>query len=267
MAGPDQEPVSSAAATPQAPVALPKTSESDQLLRIRHSMSHVMAMAVQKLFPKAQVTIGPWTESGFYYDFDNPDPFTEADLKAIKKEMGKIIGRRLPLERIEVSREEAAAKIKAQNEPYKLEILDGLQEPITLYTLGDQWWDLCAGPHVENTKELNPKAFELESVAGAYWRGDETRAQLQRIYGTAWETPEQLAEHKRRKEEALRRDHRRIGKDLDLFSIEDEAGAGLVFWHPRGARMRLLIEEFWRQAHFEGGYELLYTPHVADISL
>ena len=267
MAGPDQEPVSSAAATPQAPVALPKTSESDQLLRIRHSMSHVMAMAVQKLFPNAQVTIGPWTESGFYYDFDNPDPFTEADLKAIKKEMGKIIGRRLPLERIEVSREEAAARIKAQNEPYKLEILDGLQEPITLYTLGDQWWDLCAGPHVENTKELNPKAFELESVAGAYWRGDETRAQLQRIYGTAWETPEQLAEHKRRKQEALRRDHRRIGKDLDLFSIEDEAGAGLVFWHPRGARMRLLIEEFWRQAHFEGGYDLLYTPHVADISL
>ena len=267
MAGPDQEPVSSAAATPQAPVALPKTSEGDQLLRIRHSMSHVMAMAVQKLFPNAQVTIGPWTESGFYYDFDNPDPFTEADLKAIKKEMGKIIGRRLPLERIEVSREEAAARIKAQNEPYKLEILDGLQEPITLYTLGDQWWDLCAGPHVENTKELNPKAFELESVAGAYWRGDETRAQLQRIYGTAWETPEQLAEHKRRKQEALRRDHRRIGKDLDLFSIEDEAGAGLVFWHPRGARMRLLIEEFWRQAHFEGGYDLLYTPHVADISL
>ena len=270
MAGPDPEPVSSAAATtsaPSAPVVLPKTSESSQLLKIRHSMSHVMAMAVQKLFPKAQVTIGPWTESGFYYDFDNPDPFTEADLKAIKKEMGKIIGRRLPLERIEVSREEAEEKIKAQNEPYKLEILQGLQEPITLYTLGDQWWDLCAGPHVENTRELNPKAFELESVAGAYWRGDETRAQLQRIYGTAWETPEQLAEHKRRKEEALRRDHRRIGKDLDLFSIEDEAGAGLVFWHPRGARMRLQIEDFWRQAHFEGGYELLYTPHVADISL
>ena len=270
MAGPDEEPVSSAAATtpaPAAPVVLPKTSENEQLLKIRHSMSHVMAMAVQKLFPEAQVTIGPWTESGFYYDFDNPDPFTEADLKAIKKEMGKIIGRRLPLERIEVSREEAEAKIRAQKEPYKLEILSGLQEPITLYTLGDQWWDLCAGPHVENTRELNPKAFELESVAGAYWRGDETKAQLQRIYGTAWETPEQLAEHKRRKEEALRRDHRRIGKDLDLFSIEDEAGAGLVFWHPRGARMRLLIEEFWRQAHFEGGYELLYTPHVADISL
>jgi threonyl-tRNA synthetase len=250
-----------------APIVLPKTSESPELLKIRHSMSHVMAMAVQKLFPAARVTIGPWTENGFYYDFDNPEPFTEADLKAIKKEMGKIIGRRLPLERITVSRGEAEAKIRAQNEPYKLEILEGLQEPITLYTLGDQWWDLCAGPHVANTSELNPKAFELESVAGAYWRGDETKAQLQRIYGTAWETPEQLAEYQRRKEEALRRDHRRLGKDLDLFSIEDEAGAGLVFWHPRGARMRLLIEDFWRQTHFADGYELLYTPHVADISL
>ena len=270
MAGPEQETVSSVAATtpaPTAPVVLPKTSESENLLKIRHSMSHVMAMAVQKLFPKAQVTIGPWTEAGFYYDFDNPEPFTEADLKAIKKEMGKIIGRKLPLERIEVSREEAERRIKAQNEPYKLEILERLVEPITLYTLGEHWWDLCAGPHVANTSELNPKAFELESVAGAYWRGDETKAQLQRIYGTAWETAEQLSEHRRRKEEALRRDHRRLGKDLDLFSIEDEAGAGLVFWHPRGARMRLLIEDFWRQAHFEGGYELLYTPHVADISL
>ena len=161
-----------------APITLPKTSESPELLKIRHSMSHVMAMAVQKLFPEALVTIGPWTENGFYYDFDNPDPFTEADLKAIKKEMGKIIGRRLPLERIAVTRQEAEAKIRAQNEPYKLEILEGLQEPITLYTLGDQWWDLCAGPHVANTSELNPKAFELESVAGAYWRGDETKAQL-----------------------------------------------------------------------------------------
>ena len=248
-------------------MALPKTSESPQLLKIRHSMSHVMAMAVQQLFPNARVTIGPWTETGFYYDFDNPDPFTEADLKAIKKAMIKIINQKLPLERVEVSRAEAETRIKAQNEPYKLEILEGLQEPITLYTLGEKWWDLCAGPHVEHTGQLNAKAFELESVAGAYWRGDENRQQLQRIYGTAFETPEQLSEHKRRIEEAKRRDHRRIGTDLDLFSIEDEAGAGLVFWHPRGARMRLLIEEFWREAHFAGGYELLYTPHVADIDL
>jgi threonyl-tRNA synthetase len=249
------------------PVALPKTSESEQLLKIRHSMSHVMAMAVQKLFPNTQVTIGPWTETGFYYDFDSPDPFTEADLKAIKKEMVRTINRKLPLERVEVSRAEAEAKIRAQNEPYKLEILAGISEPITLYTLGDDWWDLCAGPHVANTGELNARAFELESVAGAYWRGDETKAQLQRIYGTAWETPEQLAEYQHRKREALRRDHRRLGADLDLFSIEDEAGAGLVFWHPRGARMRLLIENLWRDLHFAAGYELLYTPHVADISL
>ena len=248
-------------------MALPKTSESPQLLKIRHSMSHVMAMAVQQLFPNARVTIGPWTETGFYYDFDNPDPFTEADLKAIKKAMIKIINQKLPLERVEVSRAEAETRIKAQNEPYKLEILEGLQEPITLYTLGEKWWDLCAGPHVEHTGQLNAKAFELESVAGAYWRGDENRQQLQRIYGTAFETPEQLSEHKRRIEEAKRRDHRRIGTDLNLFSIEDEAGAGLVFWHPRGARMRLLIEDFWREAHFAGGYELLYTPHVADIDL
>jgi threonyl-tRNA synthetase len=257
-----------AAGLPAEPsIALPKTSESGTLLRIRHSMSHVMAMAVQKLFPKTQVTIGPWTENGFYYDFDSPDPFTEADLKAIKKEMIRIINKKLPLERIEVSRAEAERRIQAQNEPYKLEILAGVQEPITLYTLGEEWWDLCAGPHVANTGELNPRAFELESVAGAYWRGDERNAQLQRIYGTAWETPEQLAEYQRRKQEALRRDHRRLGTDLHLFSIEDEAGAGLVLWHPRGARMRLLIENLWRELHFEAGYELLYTPHVADISL
>ncbi|PZV01868.1 MAG: threonine--tRNA ligase [Cyanobium sp.] len=266
-APPAAESVSRRESTATTPLHLPKTSESPELLRIRHSMSHVLAMAVQTLFPRAQVTIGPWTESGFYYDFDHPEPFTEADLKAIQKEMGKIIARRLPLQRLEVSREEAERRITAQGEPYKLEILAGLIEPITLYTLGESWWDLCAGPHVAHTGELNAKAFALESVAGAYWRGDETKAQLQRIYGTAWETPEQLAEHQRRKAEALRRDHRRLGTDLELFSIEDEAGAGLVFWHPRGARMRLLIEDFWRQAHFAAGYELLYTPHVADLSL
>ena len=143
---------SAGAESEQAPaMVLPRTSESESLLRIRHSMSHVLAMAVQQLFPKAQVTIGPWTETGFYYDFDHPEPFTEADLKAIKKEMVKIIHRKLPLERLEVSREEARRRIEAQNEPYKLEILEGIQEPITLYTLGDGWWDLCAGPHVSTT--------------------------------------------------------------------------------------------------------------------
>mgnify|MGYP001820081279 CR=1 FL=1 len=175
------------------PIKLPRTSESESLKKIRHTTSHIMAMAVQKLFPKAQVTIGPWTENGFYYDFDSPETFTEKDLKKIKKEMIKIINRNLPVVPEEVSREEAKSRIEGLGEPYKLEILDSIEEPITLYHLGEQWWDLCAGPHVETTADINPKAIELESVAGAYWRGDETKAQLQRIYGTAWETPEQLA--------------------------------------------------------------------------
>ena len=168
MANHDYQTVSSAAATTSAspsPVVLPKTSENEQLLKIRHSMSHVMAMAVQQLFPNARVTIGPWTESGFYYDFDNPDPFTEADLKAIKKGMIKIINKKLPLERVAVSRADAEAKIRSQNEPYKLEILEGLQEPITLYTLGNEWWDLCAGPHVEHTGQLNAKAFFAVAIS------------------------------------------------------------------------------------------------------
>lgn len=164
-------------------IKLPRTSESDKLKRIRHTASHIMAMAVQKRFPQAQVTIGPCTETGFYYDFDVPEPFTEKDLKDIKKEMIKIINKKLPVIREEVSREEAEKRIKDINEPYKLEILEGIKEPITLYYLGDQWWDLCAGPHVETTGDLHPKAFDLETIAGAYWRGDETKAQLQRIYG------------------------------------------------------------------------------------
>ncbi|MGK7927059.1 MAG: threonine--tRNA ligase, partial [Spirulina sp.] len=157
----------------QQPIRLPRTSESDTLKRIRHTTSHVLAMAVQKLFPKAQVTIGPWTETGFYYDFDNPDPFTDKDLKAIKKEMDKIIKKKLPVLREEVTREEAEKRIQAIEEPYKLEILRDIikGDPITLYHLGEEWWDLCAGPHIENTSELNPKAIAIEMVAGAYWRG------------------------------------------------------------------------------------------------
>ncbi|MEN9217800.1 MAG: threonine--tRNA ligase [Gloeomargarita sp. DG_2_bins_126] len=249
------------------PVHLPRTSESERLKRIRHTASHVMAMAVQKLFPKAKVTLGPWIEDGFYYDFDHPEPFTEQDLKAIKKEMVKIIKKKLPVIREEVTREEALKRIQALNEPYKLEILAGIQEPITLYHLGDQWWDLCAGPHLDNVGELNPDAIELESVAGAYWRGDERNPMLQRIYGTAWETPAQLQAYLHQKQEALRRDHRRLGQELDLFSIQEQAGGGLVFWHPKGARMRLLIENYWRDAHLCAGYELLYTPHLAHLDL
>lgn len=248
-------------------IHLPKTSQSERLKRIRHTASHVMAMAVQKLFPKAQVTIGPWIETGFYYDFDHPEPFTEKDLKAIKKEMVKIINRKLPVVREEVSREEAERRIRAINEPYKLEILEGLQEPITIYHLGDQWWDLCAGPHVETTAELNPDAIELESLAGAYWRGDETKAQLQRIYGTAWETPEQLAEYKRRKQEAQRRDHRRLGKELGLFIFSDQVGPGLPLWTPKGTLLRSILEDFLKREQIKRGYKPVVTPHVGRVEL
>ena len=260
MAGPEPEPVSSAAATtpaPSAAVVLPKTSESEQLLKIRHSMSHVMAMAVQQLFPKAR-TIGPWTETGFYYDFDNPDPFTEADLKAIKKGMIKIINKKLPLERVEVSRSEAKLK-SSQNEPYKLEILEGLQEPITLYTLGEDWWDLCASPHVDHTGQLNAKAFELESVAGAYWRGDETKAQLQRIYGTAWETPNGL------------RTETPQGRGSTPRPSPDRQRPRPVLHRGRGRRRPGVLasprspdapadRRVLAPSPLRGGYELLYTP-------
>ncbi|MGI2907037.1 threonine--tRNA ligase [Tolypothrix sp. VBCCA 56010] len=247
---------------------LPRSSESENLQKIRHTASHVMAMAVQKLFPKAQVTIGPWIENGFYYDFDSPEPFTDKDLKAIQKEMVKIINRKIPVIREEVSREEAESRIQKINEPYKLEILQDIKsEPITIYHLGNEWWDLCAGPHVENTADLNPKAIELESVAGAYWRGDETKAQLQRIYATAWETPEQLAEYKRRKEEAQRRDHRKLGKELGLFVFSDLVGPGLPLWTPKGTLLRTLLQDFLQQQQLKRGYLPVVTPHIGRVDL
>ncbi|KAK7354709.1 hypothetical protein VNO80_20177 [Phaseolus coccineus] len=248
-------------------LVLPSNESSERLLRVRHTCAHVMAMAVQKLYPDAKVTIGPWIENGFYYDFDM-EPLTDKDLKRIKKEMDRIIGRNLPLLREEVSRDEAHKRISALNEPYKLEILESIKEDaITIYHIGDEWWDLCAGPHVESTGNINKKAVELESIAGAYWRGDERKPMLQRIYGTAWENEEQLKAYLHFKEEAKRRDHRRIGQDLDLFSIQDDAGGGLVFWHPKGALVRHIIEDFWKNIHLKCGYDLLYTPHVAKADL
>ena len=251
----------------QQQIKLLRTSESESLQKIRHTASHIMAMAVQKLFPKAQVTIGPWTETGFYYDFDSPDAFTEKDLKKIRKEMIKIINRKLPVVREEVSREEAKRRIEELGEPYKLEILDSIEEPITIYHLGEQWWDLCAGPHLESTAELDPKAIALESVAGAYWRGDETKAQLQRIYGTAWETPEQLEEYKRRKEEALKRDHRKLGKELGLFIFADAVGAGLPLWTPKGTILRSQLEDYLKGEQTKRGYLPVVTPHLAKTDL
>ena len=252
-----------------------RQADADRLRKIRHTCSHVMAMAVQKLFPEAKVTIGPATENGFYYDFDRAEPFTPADLKAIAKEMKRIIKWNQPLVRQEFEREVIKVEITKLNEPYKLELLAAIPEGeiITRYTIGDPeklektWWDLCAGPHLATTGEINPDAFMLESVAGAYWRGDEKNAQLQRIYGTAWENPEQLEAYKAQIEEAKRRDHRKIGKDLQLFSIQEDAGGGLVFWHPRGAVMRNIIETFWKETHVQNGYELVTTPHMANLDL
>ena len=247
---------------------LPTNENNPELLKRRHSTAHVMAMAVQKLFPEARVTIGPWIDNGFYYDFFFPEQkLTDGDLKSIKKEMDKIIKSNIPIQREEVSREEARQRILVQNEPYKMEILDSIKsDVITVYHIGE-WWDLCAGPHVESTGKLDARSIELQSVAGAYWRGSEKNAMLQRIYGTAWENSNQLKVFKMRQEEAKRRDHRTLGKKLNLFSIQDDAGGGLVFWHPKGAIVRRLIEDYWKDEHVHGGYELLYTPHMANIEL
>lgn len=248
---------------------LPTNENSENLLKSRHTSAHIMAMAVQQLYPQAQVTIGPWIDNGFYYDFDIPDyKLQETDLKAIKGAMDKIIKSNYPIRREEVTREEARRRITAQNEPYKLQLLDSIKtEPITIYHIGDEWWDLCAGPHVESTGRLDAKAIELQSLAGAYWRGDENNAMLQRVYGTAWETKGQLKTYKKRQEEAKRRDHRNVGSALNLFSIQDDAGGGLVFWHPKGAIVRRMIEDYWKDEHVRGGYELLYTPHIANLDL
>jgi threonyl-tRNA synthetase len=244
-----------------------RSADPDRLIRIRHTTSHVLAMAVQSLFPETKVTIGPWIENGFYYDFDRAQPFTPEDLKRIKKEMIRIINKDMPLIREEVSREEAKARIEALHEAYKLEILEGLQDPISIYHVADQWWDLCAGPHLERTGQIHPKAFELESVAGAYWRGDEKRAQLQRIYGTAWETPEQLEEYQRRKEEAKRRDHRKLGKELGLFIFSDLVGPGLPLWTPKGTVLRSTLEDFLKKEQVKRGYQGVVTPHLARTDL
>jgi threonyl-tRNA synthetase len=244
-----------------------RSADPDHLVRIRHTTSHVLAMAVQSLFPETKVTIGPWIENGFYYDFDRAQPFTPEDLKRIKKEMIRIINKDMPLIREEVSREEAKARIEALHEAYKLEILEGLQDPISIYHVADQWWDLCAGPHLERTGQIHPKAFELESVAGAYWRGDEKRAQLQRIYGTAWETPEQLEEYQRRKEEAKRRDHRKLGKELGLFVFSDLVGPGLPLWTPKGTVLRSTLEDFLKKEQVKRGYQGVVTPHLARTDL
>jgi threonyl-tRNA synthetase len=245
-----------------------RQSDPEKLHRLRHSVSHILAMAVQKLYPETKVTIGPAIENGFYYDFDRAEGFTPDDLKRIEKEMRRIVQQKLPMERVEVPREEMRARLVELGEPYKLEIFEGFDPnvPVTLYKTGD-WWDLCAGPHVESTTEINPQAFKLRSVSGSYWRGDQSKQQLQRIYGTAWETPAQLEEFLRREEEAKKRDHRKLGKELGLFTFSDLVGPGLPLWTPKGTILRYTLEEFLRKEQVKRGYQQVVTPHIARVDL
>jgi len=232
---------------------------------LRHSTAHLMASAVRDLFPETRVAIGPAVDSGFYYDFDRPEPFKPEDLARIEKKMKEIRSRNPSFDRDVLPLEDAREFFRRAGEAYKLEILDGIpEENVSLYRLGT-FTDLCRGPHVPAVSWL--RAFKLIRVAGAYWRGDERRPMLQRIYGTAFPTREGLLEYLHLLEEARKRDHRKLGRELDLFSISEDVGPGLVCWHPRGARIRTVIEDFWRKEHDRNGYELLYTPHMAKIHL
>ena len=257
-----------------ASVSLVFPASEEGLEVLRHSTAHVLAQAVLTLYPGATFSIGPPIEDGFYYDFDLPDgqTFSDEDLKKITSKMKEIVGRRQPFIRSEVERSEANQLFA--NHPYKLEILDGeADDPtsgpegdvITTYRNTDEFVDLCRGPHVPNTGYL--AHFELMRVAGAYWRGDENRPMLQRIYGTAWATKKDLKAHLERLEEAAKRDHRKLATELDLLSFPSELGGGLAVWHPKGAIVRKLMEDYSRQRHEDGGYEFVYTPHLANEKL
>jgi len=232
---------------------------------VRHTASHVMAQAVRKLFPDTTLAIGPAIQEGFYYDFDTSATFSPEDLEKIEAAMAAIVAADLPLQRKEMSREEAIEFFRERGEKYKVELLEGIAEgTVSVYSQGD-FVDLCRGPHLPSTGRL--RAYKLLSIAGAYWRGDERNPMLQRIYGTAFPSQEQLDEFLRLREEAARRDHRRLGRELDLFSIPEQLGGGLVLWHPKGALIRYLIEEFWRKEHLKRGYDLVFTPHIARAHL
>jgi len=252
--------------------------EGSMLYKVRHSTAHVMAQAVLEEFPTAKIAIGPAIDDGFYYDFDLPRPLTPEDLESLEKRMREIIKSDEHFERKVVSADEARQIFKDQ--PYKIELIDGLENgnldddgnPVTekveisTYTQGI-FTDLCRGPHVDSTAQINPDAVKLLHVAGAYWRGDEKRPMLQRIYGTAWTSEEELKDYLWRMEEAKKRDHRKIGQELDLFSSNDEIGAGLILWHPKGAMMRKLIENFWSEEHIANDYDFVYTPHIGKAQL
>jgi len=239
------------------------SGDEEKLEIMRHSAAHVMAEAVLSVFPEAKFGIGPAIENGFYYDFELPRSLTVDDLPIIEAKMKGIIASNLPFTREEVTKKKAKALFAAQ--PYKLELIDEIAEAkVSIYRQG-KFLDLCRGPHVSSTGEI--KAFKLLSIAGAYWRGSEKRPMLQRIYGVAFDSEAALAEHLKKLEEIARRDHRKLGRELDLFSLHEEAGPGLVHWHPKGAIIRRAIEDFWKDEHVKRGYNLVYTPHIAKLDL
>ncbi len=240
-----------------------KEDKSQKLEALRHSASHIMAEAVQSLFPEVKFGIGPAIEDGFYYDFDLPRPLVAEDLPAIEARMREIIAADLPFSSEEISVREANKLFADQ--PYKLELIRDLgASNVTIYRQG-KFTDLCRGPHVKRTGEV--KAFKLISVAGAYWRGDEKRPMLQRVYGVAFNRSVDLEEHLQKLAEAAKRDHRKLGKELDLFSLHEEAGPGLAYWHPKGATVRQMIEDFWKAEHRRRGYDIVYSPHIAKVHL
>jgi threonyl-tRNA synthetase len=236
------------------------------LEKLRHSSAHVMAAAVCRLYGDVRLDIGPATDSGFYYDFDLSHRLSPEDFPAIEREMARLVAENLPFESFEVSRADAQRMLEERGQRFKLERLADIPEGevITFYRCGD-FVDLCRGPHVARTGDL--KAFKLVSVAGSYFRGSERNPMLQRVYGIAAESQEELDRYLQLQEEAQKRDHRRLGRELDLFSVQDDVGPGLIHWHPKGARIRAIVEDFWRREHFRGGYDLLYSPHIGRSGL
>jgi len=232
---------------------------------LRHSTSHIMAQAVKRVFPEAKLGIGPAIKDGFYYDFEIDGTVLSQNLSRIKKEMLRIIKEDLPIKREIVDKEEAKKIFRERNEPYKLELLEEMDKGgITLYRQAE-FVDLCRGPHIKRTGEL--KFFQLLSIAGSYWRGEEKNPMLSRLYGTSFFQEKELKEYLKRIEEVKKRDHRKLGKALDLYSISEEVGSGLVLWHPKGAKIRQVIEEFWKEEHQKRGYEYVYSPHIGKIGL
>jgi len=242
------------------------TTGAPQALEVlRHTTTHIMAQAVKRLFPEVKLGIGPAIKDGFYYDFELSQTFSPEDLSRIESEMRKIVAEDLQIKRMEVSKGDALTLLIRRGEDLKLELLEEIEgKTMTLYEQGE-FVDLCRGPHLRSTGQV--QHFKLTSVAGAYWRGDPTATMLQRIYGTSFFSAEELKEHLRRIEEAKARDHRKLGRELDLYSVHEEVGPGLAHWHPKGARIRYEIEKFWTDEHYRAGYELVYTPHIGRADL